>query len=724
MAAILIPSALRAGFNTFIAKDGWMDISNESWEEQELFEMEGDWEIYWDQLLTPSDLKNRKYEQMRYFYMPKDWSAHVENGKTISGHGCVTFRLRVILPHHTRRPLALYSREINSAYKIWCNDSLLHEEGTVCKDKNRYRASRTPVVMMYTPQSDTLQIILQVANYSHRTGGIYECIRIGYPEYILKYRSVKSFYDLFLFGSMFIMALYHFALFFMRRKDKYSLYFAVGTSLLSVRSLISGENLLLYLIPSFSWELSYKIEYICFYLYIPFFALLLHSLYPNIFRKELANFYMGIAILLSLLIITTPANIYSHTLTYYEVFALLSGLFFLGGLIKAAMQKDRDAYIFLIGGIVLFISMVNDILYWRGIVHTLLMLPVGLYIYILLQSVILAIRFTKTLTKNEKLGGELGYLNANLANIVNQRTEEVKQQREELAIQAEYLRSANIEIMSINDEMTRQKSVIEEKNIKITSGIETARVIQSAFLPSDETIREMFPQHFIMYKPRDIVSGDFYWCRNIEINSEEVFAFAVGDCTGHGVPGAFLSTFGISFLNEIFTQNTNAVIHASFVLEEMRRKMKEILHQSQEGFLKEGIDIAICLYNKKHHVIEYSGAYSPAYLITAKSDKPVLSELKPVKNPIGIYPREQAFEDHLATVGKGDMLYLFSDGYHTQLGGPEGRKLMTKRFKEILLNNYHRPADIQKQKLEAALAEWQKTDHDQTDDITIVGIKF
>ena len=263
-------------------------------------------------------------------------------------------------------------------------------------------------------------------------------------------------------------------------------------------------------------------------------------------------------------------------------------------------------------------------------------------------------------------------------------------------------------------EVVKQKEEIEEKNQHITSSIEYASRIQRALLPPEELIQKHLPNHFILYKPRDIVSGDFYWLKQIE----DSIVFATADCTGHGVPGAFMSMLGISFLNEIV--NKKHINKPSDILNELREKVKLSLRQTgKDNESKDGMDIAVCVIDNKNMTLEYAGAYNPLYLIRNGE----LHEIKATRNPIGIYLREKPFENHKVQLEKEDVIYTFSDGYVDQFGGVENTKFKASNFKKLLLEIWNKPLKEQEEILDKTIIEWQG-ESEQTDDIVILGVKI
>lgn len=294
-----------------------------------------------------------------------------------------------------------------------------------------------------------------------------------------------------------------------------------------------------------------------------------------------------------------------------------------------------------------------------------------------------------------------------LEGIVKERTAEIVQQKEEIETIADNLQVANEEISSKN-------VLLKQKNESITSSIEYASRIQRALLPPNEIIKKYLPDYFIFFKPRDIVSGDFYWFK--QIGNYTVYAAA--DCTGHGVPGAFMSMLGISFLNEIV--NDEEVNKPSQVLDKLRDKVKLSLRQTgKDNESKDGMDIAVCVIDNENLTVEFAGAYNPLYIIR----KGELHEIKATRNPIGIYLKEKPFENHKFQLEKGDVLYTFSDGYVDQFGGEDDGKFKAKNFKKLLLKISDKPMDKQKEILDGMLLQWQG-ETEQTDDIIVFGVRI
>lgn len=264
-----------------------------------------------------------------------------------------------------------------------------------------------------------------------------------------------------------------------------------------------------------------------------------------------------------------------------------------------------------------------------------------------------------------------------------------------------------------NTELKKAYDIIEEKNKDITDSIHYARRIQNAILPKDELINSLFPESFVLYKPKDIVSGDFYWVG--EKNGKKIIAAA--DCTGHGIPGAFMSMMGSALLNEII--NEKGITSSAQILNHLRERVMQTLQQTgADGESKDGMDIALCVIGENS--IEFSGANNPLYVVRNNE----LKEYKSDKQPIGVHAgNEKPFSGHQIDVQKGDMLYIFSDGYVDQFGGPDGKKFMSRRFRELLISVSKMAVNQQKNMLNDTIENWRQGGR-QIDDILVIGVKM
>lgn len=270
-------------------------------------------------------------------------------------------------------------------------------------------------------------------------------------------------------------------------------------------------------------------------------------------------------------------------------------------------------------------------------------------------------------------------------------------------------------------QIQHQKESIEAVHQDILSSINYAEKIQKAVLPSLDLHDQFFIKNFILYLPRDVVSGDFYWAKQV---GDELF-IAAADCTGHGVPGALLSILGITLLNEEVAMAIESGSYSSAgILNNIRTKLKNSLHIDKSELISDGMDMALCIINVEQMKMQYAGANAPLLLIRRGkgSEKPEKIHYKPDKMLIGAHPNEAAFTNHEIQLECEDCLYMFSDGYVDQFGGPKSGKYMIRRFMDFLMGISDKPLEEQRRLLIDELDEW-KGDIEQVDDILVIGMK-
>ncbi len=270
-------------------------------------------------------------------------------------------------------------------------------------------------------------------------------------------------------------------------------------------------------------------------------------------------------------------------------------------------------------------------------------------------------------------------------------------------------------------ELEKSKQIIEEKHKEvlhqkkeITDSINYAKSIQSAFIPTEEQFNSNFKDSFVLFKPKDIVSGDFYWVRQ----KDNLLFYATADCTGHGVPGGFMTMLGLSFLDEIIEGKSTK--NPAEALNLLRDKIVHTLKQTGNiGENKDGMDITLCCIDKTKNELTYSSANNSVYLIRNNE----LTIYKGDRQPCGFHHENEPFSAHTITINPNDCIYTFTDGYADQFGGPKGKKFRYKQFEDTLLSNVNDSFSIQKMKLSSTLETW-KGDLEQVDDLLVIGIKI
>jgi len=284
-------------------------------------------------------------------------------------------------------------------------------------------------------------------------------------------------------------------------------------------------------------------------------------------------------------------------------------------------------------------------------------------------------------------------------------------------------------VIERTEEVVSQKKEIEQKNHEleiiykhITDSIRYAKRLQDAILPPDAVIKQHLPKSFVLFKPKDIVSGDFYW---VDHRNGKSYVAAV-DCTGHGVPGAFMSIVGYNLLKEILNNAGDKDLPPSVIMDKMSKGVVKTLHAKSGGEdssqqTKDGMDMSMCIIDYEKMQMQFSGAFNPLYLVRNNT----ITQYKGDKFPIGLRPDDEIrnFTNNVIQLQKGDTFYIFSDGYADQFGGPKGKKYMAGNFRELLLQTSKEPIERQKALLDKNIETW-RGQLEQVDDILVIGVQI
>lgn len=291
--------------------------------------------------------------------------------------------------------------------------------------------------------------------------------------------------------------------------------------------------------------------------------------------------------------------------------------------------------------------------------------------------------------------------------------------RDELAenerILEQKVKERTAEVVRQKEEIERQSEKLEELYKDVTDSIRYAKRLQDSILPQNSLIERLLPESFVLFKPKDIVSGDFYWVSE----TDEKILFSAVDCTGHGVPGAFMSLIGANALNQIINEKEDQPAN---ILNKLNKLSSEALNKSEEGRdkVRDGMDLALCAISKDFRSLEYAGANNPLYIvrngdiIVTKADKFAIASFE---------EGEQHYTNHQFDLKEGDLVYIFSDGYADQFGGVKGKKFMYRQFRELLVSIMDEPMHKQKEILDKKIESW-KGSFEQVDDILVIGVRI
>jgi len=845
---------------------GKIDLSNYDFENHEIIDLDGDWEFYYQKLYSPYQFENDTLTP-EYFSLPQIWNSSFFKGKELNPYSYATYRLSLKLQKGKRYGLKFPYQA--TAFKGFINGELAFQSGNVSTFKDSIVPSYINQFYFFQAKDADNEIVLQVANNSHRKGGTWSSILIGSKTQIENARHYSIFVEVFIAGALSIMAFFHFIQFFNRNNEQALLSFAIFYFIVFARLITTGERVLLMGFPFLDFELYNKIEYLSFFLAVPAFIFFIEKLFIGLISKRMQIVVLSVPLIFSAITLFSTVSFYSYLIISFQIVALLGIIYSIFLIYKAIKQKKKGSKLILIGTFIIIGGTVNDIFYTNQTFNTIEMTHYCVLVFSIFQAVAVSLNVLEIENKNNKLEAEFNttkYLSEvgkqitstldtqsifstvyqhliqmmqvdilKVAMIENDKKRvyffdpktntlilfQTKNEVFEDELEAWCTKhkkpvllnflGSNLEVFQFNqkqigssttksiifvplikldnvvgyiniqsnlddsytkhhlnmiesiiayafiayanaksfEQIQEQKAEIEaqrdlsvKQEKEITSSINYASRIQHAMLPAETLFEENFDEHFIFFRPRDIVSGDFYWVRKIE----DTLIIVAADCTGHGVPGAFVSMLGISILNKIRIQTNKT--RAGEILDVLREEIKFALKQTgKDHELRDGMDLSLCLINLKSKELQFAGANNHLYIITKNklssstletlTQNPAISifsetadinsnfliEIKADMQPIGIYRKEYSFNTHTFNIHEGDKIYMFSDGFVDQFGGEKGHKFRSKYFKELLLKIQKENLVKQCNIIENTFDSWKK-DRKQIDDVLVMGIKI
>ncbi len=482
-----------------VVKHGVADLSGGIIPERGIIELAGEWEFYYGELLEPRDFKSPDRKSISYLKVPGDWDSFVFNGKKAGSWGSSTYRLNITTGNDD--PLYVKLMPPNSAYRLWVNGIFYGECGKVGKSISEEKPEYKLVIYELKPVDKKIEVIIQVSNHSIYLGGLVLPVTIGLRENIYNEKSRMIAFDVMLFVSLLIINVYYFGLFLMRRSDKSSLFFSIFTLLLSARSLVTNEMFLYQLLPHADWEKMYKIDFLATTLCVPVFIYFIYLLYPSVVRSRLRYFFVFTAAVYSVMIIFFPVRLYSQFLPVYNAVTFFACFYVFYIVVIAMINRLEGSRLTFLGFIILFGTVINDILSVYNITQNIQLSSFGVFSFILIQSLISYSKLANTYKRIEDLSH-------NLEIKVDLRTRELE----------------------------KEKELLQARNRTIEQELVIARKIQMQIIPSESPA----PNFHAFYKPMDKVGGDFYdFLRYRDPNKIGIF---LSDVSGHGVPAAFITS--------------------------------------------------------------------------------------------------------------------------------------------------------------------------------------
>jgi len=412
--------------------------------QENLQTLEGNWEFYWEELLEPHDFSNgsssEALEPSTYAPVPGAWNGYRINGEKLSGSGYATYRLEVLMD--PERITALKMPRILTAYRMWVDGEEVAGAGTVGTSITESVPQYLPQEVFVMPKQEPVEIIIQVSNFHHRSGGILENIRVGTDDQVLSLTKSRLAYELFLFGSLLVMGIYHLVLYYYRKKDRSLLYFAIYCLVIGIRTAMVGEIFFIQLFPNFNWELAHKLQTLSYYGGVLILMLFFREMYPRYVPTWVVKGSTLIVGVFGAVVLFTPARIFNHINPAFQIFTVFISLYILVILFRICRKKEPGAYYIAFGYGFLILMMFNDLIYlsiWMSDYQLLNRVIVrgnlssfGLLVFALTHSFVLAIKYAGTFNRNEEMTEELKSLNENLELIVKERTTDLQESYEKI----------------------------------------------------------------------------------------------------------------------------------------------------------------------------------------------------------------------------------------------------------------------------------------------------
>lgn len=421
------------------ARHGVLDLTGWDLAANGMVRLDGEWEFYWDRLLTHRDFLDGAPRPDDYFTLPGSWFRYDLNGRRLDAFGYATYRLVILTRPDRPEKLSLKIPKMSTAYNLYQNGELVASNGRVGTSAETMAPAYLPLIADLSPDNGRTELVLQISNFVERLGGLRESVFLGEKNDIHRNGTFGLAFDLLLFGCVFLFGLYHLNIFFHRRKDFVSLYFGIFCVLIAFRAVIAGNTLIAQLIPTIDWMLGARVFVTTYFLAVGVFALFVRELYPEFFPKIILYVILGVSGVCCLIGIFTPIIVFSYAVAIFNFFTLAACVWELVVLVRALIAKRPGALSLLVASGIFFAAVVNDIFFQETYFQSITLIPFGLLIFIMIQVFFLGRRFSQSLTKVEAMSVELttvnrevNELNVTLERKVEERTAELEKTKNEV----------------------------------------------------------------------------------------------------------------------------------------------------------------------------------------------------------------------------------------------------------------------------------------------------
>ncbi|MEL6534675.1 MAG: 7TM diverse intracellular signaling domain-containing protein [Bacteroidota bacterium] len=661
---------------------GVLNLNGYDFSESRALPLAYTFDFYWDTLI-PATAALAAYPSEQAL-LPGDWNKIPVDteGHTAGSYGKATYALQLVFSKDqiNEGPLVLQINTVRSAYEAYLNGKKVAQQGQLRPELIKVDA--IPQYVAFEPQ-DTVQLVLHVVNQTTYKGGLVEVMRLGTPDQILGSRDLRTARDTFLMAGLLMIGLYHLILSLAVPHRQVSHLFGLMCLLLVIRTGSTGEHLLVQWLPALPPWFTLRLEYGSLYL-APYVVLMFFKrTFPEEVPAWLVRLGAIVTLAFAITIVSPFASWMGFLLPLCQLLLLTLGPYLIiWGVGRAVWRGRLGAWMFLIGLTALVVAAINDVLYTVYLIDTGLLVSYGLLVLVVCQAVALSIRLNRAFQIVEDLSG-------NLELRVHERTEELQEK---------------------NSLLEEQKTLIGEQHNQLESSLKYAWRIQQAVLGEERKLQEMFLDSFLFFKPRGIVSGDFYWFGQLKTCK----IVALGDVTGQGAPAAFLTIMTNAFFNHIVYEHR--CTDAAEILRELDAHLRTSFQRA--GNQLAGARLSILIIDEVTGAVDFAGASQSLYTVQDQAGGLVSGS----ENVVGISAIDApAVRLRFSFQGK-DQIFLFTNGFAQQMGSVSLTPLGDEAFLAVLEEASILPLQEQANFLDRKLLAW-KGEQELTDDIAIIGIR-
>lgn len=406
--------------------------------------LNGDWEFYWHELLSPDDFKRGDQPSPHLMKVPNPWSSYELDGERLPQQGYATYRLQMEFPQsEVGTAKALYIPEVSSAYKLWIDGEPKAVNGKVGKSTGLMNPQNIPRTIQFQVYDQKIELVMQVSNFYQWKAGIVDSILIGEPEVIAQYREKKLLFRSMIVMCLVVMGLYHVALFGLRRSELPLIFFGLVCLFVSIRAVRLDGILAFYTLPFLSWDWGKKLEYLGASLGILFFVLYTYTQFPKDMSWKIRNIIVATLASYGLFVILTPAIVFTNTMKLLQLLIVVILIYLIYVDMRALIKKRESSLLNAIANLLFFLAIMNDVLFYNHLIKTTELASVGLFFFLFTQSIIISRHYSKSFKHTEKLSRDLAKLNASLEQQVHERTIELRQMNRDLQTANQKLNEAH-----------------------------------------------------------------------------------------------------------------------------------------------------------------------------------------------------------------------------------------------------------------------------------------